>query len=69
MTAADEIFELYAQSYDRNKQSELTLKQYLESCRDDPMLYAAASERMIKAIGEPELVDTSRDQRRGRMKV
>jgi serine protein kinase len=67
MTTADEIFELYAQSYDRNKQSELTLKQYLESCRDDPMLYAGAAERMIKAIGEPELVDTSKDQRLGRI--
>ena len=67
MTAADEIFELFAQSYDRNKQSELSLKQYLESCRDDPMLYVSAAERMIKAIGEPELFDTSRDQRLGRI--
>ncbi len=67
MTVADEIFELYAQSYDRNKQSEVPLKQFLESCRDDPMLYAAAAERMIRAIGEPELVDTSKDQRLGRI--
>jgi serine protein kinase len=67
MTAADEIFELYAQSYDRNKQSEIPLKQFLESCRDDPMLYAGAAERMIRAIGEAELVDTSRDQRLGRI--
>ncbi len=67
MTVADEIFELYAQSYDRNKQSEMTLKQFLESCRDDPMLYAGAAERMIKAIGEPDLVDTSKDQRLGRI--
>ena len=67
MTVADEIFELYAQSYDRNKQSEMPLKQFLESCRDDPMLYAGAAERMIRAIGEPELVDTSKDQRLGRI--
>ena len=67
MTAADEIFELYTQSYDRNKQSEFTLKQFLESCRDDPMIYAGAAERMIRAIGEPELVDTSKDQRLGRI--
>ena len=67
MTAADEIFELYAQSYDRNKQSEFTLKQFLENCRDDPMIYATAAERMIRAIGEPEFVDTSKDQRLGRI--
>ncbi len=67
MTAADEIFKIYAESYDRNKQSELPLRQFLENCRDDPMLYASAAERMIKAIGEPEMVDTSKDQRLGRI--
>src|SRR5262245_34122272 len=67
MTVADEIFKIYAQSYDRNKQAEMPLRQYLESCREDPSLYAATAERMITAIGEPQLVDTSKDQRLGRI--
>ncbi len=67
MTAADEIFKLYVESYDSKKEIELSLKQYLESCRDDPMIYATAAERMIQAIGEPEMVDTSKDQRLGRI--
>jgi serine protein kinase len=67
MNSADEIFNIYAQSYDRHKQSELSLKEYLESCRSDPMLYAGAAERMMAAIGEPELVDTSKDPRLGRI--
>jgi serine protein kinase len=67
MNSADEIFNIYAQSYDRHKQSELPLKEYLESCRSDPMMYAGAAERMMTAIGEPELVDTSKDQRLGRI--
>src|SRR5919109_2718278 len=67
MNSADEIFSIYAQSYDRHKQSELSLKEYLESCRSDPMLYAGAAERMMAAIGEPELVDTSKDPRLGRI--
>ena len=67
MTSADEIFSLYAQSYDRQKQHEMTLRQYLEACRDDPMLYASAAERMMIAIGEPTLVDTSKDPRLGRI--
>ena len=67
MNSADEIFNIYAQSYDRHKQSELPLKEYLESCRSDPMMYAWAAERMMTAIGEPELVDTSKDQRLGRI--
>ena len=67
MTSADEIFSIYAQSYDRQKQHEMPLRQYLEACRDDPMLYAGAAERMIKAIGEPNIVDTSKDPRLGRV--
>ncbi|MEM9355483.1 MAG: PrkA family serine protein kinase [Pseudomonadota bacterium] len=67
MTTANELFEIYAQGYDRQKQSELSLKQYLEDCRDDPSLYASAAERMITAIGEPEMVDTSKDARLGRI--
>ena len=67
MTSADEIFQIYAQSYDRHKQSELSLKQYLDSCREDPLMYASAAERMIRAIGDPDMVDTSKDQRLGRI--
>jgi serine protein kinase len=63
----DQIFDLYAKSYDRNQQSELTLKEYLEGCRDDPMHYATVAERMIAAIGEPAYVDTSKDARMGRI--
>ncbi len=67
MTSSDEIFNIYAQSYDRQKQHESTLKQYLEGCRDDPMLYASAAERMMKAIGEPNFVDTSKEPHLGRV--
>src|SRR5258707_12516966 len=67
MTSADEIFSIYAQSYDRHKHSELTLKQYLDSCRADSMLYAGTAERMMTAIGEPQFVDTSKDSRLGRV--
>ena len=32
----DQVFDLFARSYDRHKQTELTLKQFLEACRTDP---------------------------------
>jgi serine protein kinase len=67
MTPNDEVFDLYAKSYDRHRQNEFTLKQFLESCRANPMRIASAAERMLSAIGEPELVDSSRDQRLGRI--
>ena len=45
----------------------MSLAEYLEGCRDDPMMYATAPERVLAAIGEAELVDTARDARLGRI--
>jgi serine protein kinase len=61
------ITSLFKQNFDRSAHSAMTYDQYLELCRDDPMAYATAAERMISAIGEPELVDTSRDLRLSRI--
>jgi len=63
----DHVFDLFSQAYSRHKQAELSLKQYLEGCRADPMFYASAAERMLHAIGEPTLLDTARDPRLGRI--
>lgn len=67
MKSNNEIFELYAESYSQLKQTQLDLKQYLEGCRNDPMMYASAAERMITAIGDPKIVDTSLDERLGKI--
>src|ERR1700680_2034869 len=39
----------------------------LEAARDDPMRYATATERLLAAIGEPQMIDTAKDQRLGRI--
>jgi len=62
-----DVLELFSENYSREKHEEMTLRDYLAACRDDPKLYASAAERMITAIGEPELVDTSNDPRLGRI--
>ncbi|MGE3066106.1 MAG: PrkA family serine protein kinase [Hyphomicrobiaceae bacterium] len=67
MSAKDNIFDLYAQAYESQKQHRLSLKEYLEACKTEPAMYAGAAERMIAAIGEPELVDTAKDARLGRI--
>ena len=67
MTSDNEIFDVYAKSYDRNKQAQLSLREYLEGCKTDPMFFASAAERMIDAIGEPQLIDSARDARLGRI--
>jgi serine protein kinase len=67
MLPKDDIFDYYTQAYDRQQQTELSLKEFLESCRGDPMMYASAAERMVAAIGDPVLIDTSKDTRLGRI--
>jgi serine protein kinase len=61
------IFEHYKSRYESTTQEEMSLTDYLQLCKQDPMAFASASERMLKAIGEPELVDTSRDPRLSRI--
>ena len=62
-----DVFNLFAEIYSREKQEEISLQEYLLACRDDPSMYASAPERMMTAIGEPRLVDTSADERLGRI--
>lgn len=45
----------------------LTFDEYLNLCKTDHMVYASAAERMLAAIGEPELIDTSKDPRLSRI--
>lgn len=45
----------------------MSLSEYLELCSTDRLAYATAAERMVAAIGQPEVVDTSTDQRLSRI--
>jgi serine protein kinase len=67
MSTPSDILRLYSESYEREKQVSLSLKEYLEAARDDSSLYSSAAERMVKAIGEPTNLDTSNDPRLGRI--
>ncbi len=63
----DDLFETFARSYDARRATEMSLTDYLKGCRSDPMMYATATERILAAIGEPEMVDTAKDPRFGRI--
>ncbi len=67
MFPAEDIFSRYAQNYEGRREYEMSLMEYLEGCRDDPMMYSSAAERLLAAIGEPKLVDTAKDARIGRI--
>jgi len=61
------FFSEYQARYESTREEEMTVQDYLEVCKDDPSAYATAAERMLMAIGEPELVDTRLDPRLSRM--
>ncbi|HNR60059.1 MAG TPA: PrkA family serine protein kinase [Thauera sp.] len=61
------IFNAYQARYEAAREEEMSLQDYLELCRADRMAYATAAERMLTAIGEPELVDTRLDPRLSRI--
>ena len=61
------IFKHFQSRYENAKEEEYSLQEYLELCKSHPSAYATASERMLMAIGEPELVDTRNDHRLSRL--
>lgn len=61
------ILKHYQSRFESFQQEEYTIEEYLQICKEDPKAYATAAERMLDAIGEPELVDTSKDPRLSRI--
>ncbi|GIU02917.1 PrkA family serine protein kinase [Shewanella algidipiscicola] len=55
------IFEHYQQRYEKKLDEEYSLQEFLAICKDDRIAYASAAERLLIAIGEPEVIDTSKD--------
>ena len=61
------IFQSFKKGYDSKKVEEMSISDYLKLCKKDKMAYASAAERMLEAIGEPEVIDTSDDPRLSRI--
>ncbi|TCN80860.1 PrkA family serine protein kinase [Shewanella fodinae] len=55
------IFEHYQQRYEKKLEEEFTLQEFLDLCKKDRTAYASAAERLLIAIGEPEVIDTSKN--------
>ena len=67
MSFIEDLFSQSRHAYESKRESEMSLGEYLDLCRDDPMAHATAAERMVAAIGEPEILDTSKNPRLGRV--
>ncbi|CAA6804092.1 MAG: Serine protein kinase (prkA protein), P-loop containing [uncultured Thiotrichaceae bacterium] len=61
------IFNHFQNRYQQAQEEEYSLQEYLDLCKENPMTYSTGAERLLAAIGEPELVDTSRDPRMSRI--
>ena len=46
---SDSLFNAFARSFGARSQTDLSMAEYLESCRTDPMRYANAAERLLAA--------------------
>ncbi|MGY5800291.1 PrkA family serine protein kinase [Rhizobium hainanense] len=63
----DVLFNTFARTFEARREVEMSFSEYLEACRDDPLMYANAAERLLAAMGEPLLIDTAKDTRLGRI--
>lgn len=61
------LFDLFSQELNDKRDEELTLEEYFDRCKSEPITYATPAERMIAAIGEPERIDTTQDPRLARI--
>ena len=62
-----DLFDSYTKAFETRRETVMTIQEYLEGCKKDPLMYAGPHERLLAAIGEPEMIDTSRDSRLGRI--
>jgi serine protein kinase len=61
------LLEKYRTNYGASRDEEMTLDDYLDLCRKDPEAYATPAQRMLAAIGTPEVIDTRNDPRLSRL--
>ncbi|MFN8796449.1 MAG: PrkA family serine protein kinase, partial [Betaproteobacteria bacterium] len=62
-----DVIKHFAARFERTREEEMSLEDYLAECKRNPLAYASAAERMLKAIGEPTTVDTRNDPRLSRL--
>src|SRR5947207_14390388 len=63
----DSLFNAFVRSFESRSEIDMPMAEYLEPCRGDPMRYANAAERLLAAIGEPQMIDKAKDARLGRI--
>ncbi|MBI1187369.1 MAG: PrkA family serine protein kinase [Alphaproteobacteria bacterium] len=62
-----DLFQSYSKAFESRREHEMSLADFLDGCRSDPLFYAGPHERLLAAIGEPRMIDTAKDARLGRV--
>ncbi|MEZ5645991.1 MAG: PrkA family serine protein kinase [Burkholderiaceae bacterium] len=62
-----DVISSFSARFERTREEEISLEDYLAECKRNPLAYATVAERMLKAIGEPQMVDTRNDPRLSRL--
>ncbi|MBB4279410.1 PrkA family serine protein kinase [Rhizobium mongolense] len=63
----ESVFDAFTRNYETRRETEMSIAEYLSLCKQEPLAYANATERLLAAIGEPEVLDTAKDLRLGRV--
>ena len=61
------ILSAFKNNFHKKQQANYTLDEFLMMCKETPEVYASPAQRLLKAIGQPIMVDTSTDTRLSRI--
>ncbi|MHB8225744.1 PrkA family serine protein kinase, partial [Acidithiobacillus sp.] len=61
------LFDRYQERFLQQQEVTFSIDAYLDLCAREPMAYATAAERMLAAVGEPQVLDTQADPRLSRI--
>lgn len=64
---SSDLLDEFTKNFAVHVPEEMSLTEFLERCKKDPMCYATPAQRMVKAIGDPEIIDTSKNPRLARL--
>lgn len=64
---SSDLLDEFTSKFKIHDPEEMSLSDYLERCKTDPTCYATPAQRMVTAIGEPEIIDTSKNPRLARL--
>ena len=62
-----DILSNYKKKFQQESSEVMSIEEYLKLAQKDPSVYATPAQRLLKAIGEPKLIDTSESPRLGRI--